>query len=183
MGAFTVNEISVLIVWVLLGVYLKTNFNIPESQYGWIPTTNAVFIVLAQIYVTSITKRFNPLLMMTLGAFFYALAAAGIALGSGFWWFWFCMLVLTVGEMTLVPPASTYAANRAPAEMRGRYMSVYWWSFSIAIGAGPVIGGYLNDTFGPKAIWYGAGLIGLVAVIWFLILALSKRVVQKLEEA
>ena len=181
-GAFTVTQVSVLIVWVLLGVYLKKNYGVPESLYGWLPTTNALLIVLTQIYVTSITKRYAPMMIMTLGALLYAVAAGGIVLGTGFWWFWFCMVVLTFGEMTLIPTASTYTANRAPADMRGRYMSVYWWSSSIAIGVGPVLGGWLNDSFGPKAIWYGAGVIGLAAVAWFYMLGLRARAVPGLEE-
>jgi MFS family permease len=116
---------------------------------------------------------------MTTGAVFYMLAVGGIAFGTGFWGFWVCMVVMTIGELILVPTASTYAANLAPPDMRGRYMSVFGLSWRIGIGVGPILGGFLNDNLGPKAIWHGGALIGLVSVVIFL--ALVRRAKEREE--
>ena len=78
---------------------------------------------------------------------------------------------MTVGELILIPTSTTYAANLAPAEMRGRYMSIYGLTWGLAAGIGPVVGGMLNDTLGPKAIWYGGFLVGLASTVSFLMLA------------
>ncbi len=77
------------------------------------------------------------------------------------------MVVMTIGELVLVPTSSTYAANLAPADMRGRYMSLYGLTWNVAAGIGPVAGGFLNDTISPQAIWYGGGLCGLVSALLF----------------
>ena len=50
-----------------------------------------------------------------------------------FAYFWISMVVMTVGELILVPTASTYAANLAPVDKRGRYMSIFGLSWK----AGP----------------------------------------------
>jgi MFS family permease len=160
-------SISASIMWVLLAVYAKQNYGLSEDRFGFIPTTNAIMVVLFQYSVTQITKKYPTLPVLTAGSLFYAVAVAGIALSGGFWSFWLCMVVMTIGELIIIPPSSTYVANHSPADMRGRYMSLYTLTWSVAAGIGPVMGGLFNDNLGPKFIWWGGGLIGLIGVIGF----------------
>jgi len=169
--SFLFNQFAASILWVMLSVYTKTNFGLPESRYGLIPMTNALMVVLFQLPVTQWTKRQKPQTMMALGAFFYAVGVGSVALGTGFWGFWLSMVIMTIGELVLVPTSSTYAANSAPAHMRGRYMSVYGITWNAAQGIGPVAGGFLNDTFGPRTMWYGGGISALVSTVLFLVVA------------
>ena len=108
-----------------MAVYAKQNYGVPENQYGFIPTTNALMVVFLQLSVTQITKRHPPLNILASGTLIYAIAVGSVALGRGFWGFWFSMVILTVVELIMSPTATTLAANLAPAEMRGRYMSLY----------------------------------------------------------
>jgi MFS family permease len=180
-GAFTFTSISASIVWILLSVYTKHNFGIPENMYGWIPTTNAIMVVAFQYVVTQFTKKRKILHMMTIGALFYALGSGSIALGNNFWAFWLSMVILTIGELIISPTATTFVADLAPADMRGRYMSIYGLTWGVASGIGPVIGGVLNDNIGPLWIWVGAGLAGLVSVAGFLLL--SRQAARKTQNA
>ncbi len=161
-------QISATILWVLLGVYAKTHFGISEKLYGWIPVTNASMVVLLQLAITAISRHYAPLLVLAVGSFLYGIGVGSVALGQGFWWFWLCMVVVTLGEMVLVPTSSTYVANLAPPEMRGRYMSLYSLTWIVAAGVGPLAGGFLNDAFGPLAIWIGGGAVGVAAAALFL---------------
>ncbi len=161
-------QISATILWVLLGVYTKTHFGISEKLYGWIPVTNASMVVFLQLAVTAITRRFPPLLALSAGSFLYGLGVGSVAIGEGFWWFWLSMVIVTLGEMVLVPTASTYVANLAPPDMRGRYMSLFGLTWIVAAGIGPLAGGFLNDTLGPLAIWLGGGVVGILAAGLFL---------------
>lgn len=160
----TLVQFCAALMWILLGVYMKDNFAISESQYGWLPTTNAILVVSLQVWITTRTKRFGLLPMLMIGAAIYGMAATSVAWGQGFWWFWGSMVLMTLGELVLVPSSSTYTANRAPAEMRGRYMSVYGLTWSAAAGIAPVVGGFLSDTISPAATWYGGGVAGLLAL-------------------
>ena len=156
------------LVWVLLSVYTKLNFNIAESQYGLIPTTNALMVVLLQVAVTQVSKRFPPFKVLIIGALLYTAAVASVAVGHSFWAFWLSMVIMTSGELLLVPTSSTYVANLAPPDKRGRYMSIYGLTWSIASGISPVAGGLLSDNLGIKAPWIGGSLVGLVSVMGFL---------------
>lgn len=174
--AFTLTSMLASLIWVLLPVYTNTQFGIPENRYGFIPTTNALMVVTLQYMVTQITKRFKPLPVMTVGTAFYAIATGMIALFSGFWGFWFCMVVMTIGELILIPTSNTYTANLAPADMRGRYMSIYGLTHSVASGIAPLLGGFLSDTIAPRATWVGGGILGVISIVAFLWLAIRSRV-------
>jgi MFS family permease len=162
--------IAPTMLWVLMPVYAKTNFNIPEAMYGWIPTTNALMCVFIQYSVTQITRRYKTLPVAAAGMFLYAIGAGSVALMTGFWGFWLSMVILTFGELTLVPTASKYVADSAPADLRGRYMSVYWLGWGLARTLSPLIGGFLNDNLSPHSIWLGGLMIGLTSTAGLILL-------------
>jgi MFS family permease len=171
--SFTVSIglIAPLMLWILMPVYSKTNFGMVESLYGWIPTTNGLMCVFVQYPVTAITRRFRTLPVLTAGMLIYAIGVGSVALMSGFWGFWLSMVILTFGELTLVPTASKYVADLAPADLRGRYISIYWLGWGLARTLAPMIGGLLNDTIAPRAIWIGGLLFGLTSAIGLFVLS------------
>jgi MFS family permease len=163
--------IAPTMLWILMPVYAKTNFGIPENLYGWIPTTNALMCVFTQYFVTLITRKHPTLPVLTVGMFIYAIGAGSVALASGFWGFWLSMVILTFGELTLVPTASKYVADISPADLRGRYMSLYWLGWGLARTLAPLIGGFLNDAISPRAIWMGGLLLGLTSAFGLFLLS------------
>ena len=169
-GVFVLTTIPAAIMMMLLAVYAKENFGVPESQYGFIMATNAAMVVLFQYAVTRRSQAYPPLRVLALGALFYALGAGSVALGHGFWGFWLSMVVLTFGELLLAPTGTALAANLAPPDMRGRYMGLYGITWGVAFGIGPVIGAFLNDQVAPAAIWLFGLAAGLAAVVGFLLL-------------
>jgi MFS family permease len=105
----------------------------------------------------------------------YVLGVGSVAPMNSFWGFWGSMVLMTFGELTLIPFASKYIADLAPADMGGCYMSVYWFAWAIARGAAPLIGGFLNDKFSPRSIWIGGLAIGLASTIGLFIFSARKR--------
>ena len=164
---FTLAMMGAVQLFVLLGVYGKTNFGMPESQFGLVITVNALMVVFLQYPVTLLTKKQPPLAVMTTGAFLYAIGLGSIALGSNAWHFALSMVILTTGELILVPTTTTLVANLAPANMRGRYMSIYSLTMGLGQGIGPVMGGFLNDNIAPVAIWYGTMVLGILSALVF----------------
>jgi MFS family permease len=163
-GAFTLVQMTTALMWVLLSVYLKTHFGISERLYGWLPTTNALIVVFLQVAITRATRTKPAGKVMGWGAVFYILAPLVVALSAGFWGFWIAMVLMTLGELIVVPRASAYAANLAPVDKRGRYLSLYGLTWNVASGVSPVLGGFLSDLVGMRAPWYSGALIGALAV-------------------
>jgi MFS family permease len=164
LGAFTLIQMGTALVWVLLSVYLKVNFGISEQLYGWLPTTNALMVVFFQVWITRFTKRFPLLQTMRIGTLFYILAPLTIVLARSFWGFWLGMVILTLGELVVVPLTSAYAANLAPIDKRGRYMSLYGLTWYVASGISPLVGGFLSDTISPQAPWWAGVVLGMAAM-------------------
>jgi len=158
------------LMWVLLPVYATQVLNIPKQMYGFLPTTNAFMIVLFQVMITRWTKRYRPLRMTALGMLFYAIGVGSVALGSNFWGLWISMIIITIGEMIIVPTGSAYVANISPEHMRGRYMGIYSLTWSLSIGIGPLLGGILSDNYGPSATWIGGLVIGLTSMSLFFVI-------------
>jgi len=168
---FTLTTIAASMIWVLLAVYAKQNYGVPENLYGFIPATNAIMVVTLQLFVTRWTKQRKPIQMIALGAFFYGLAAFMIGFGTSFWAFWFAMVVMTTGELLMVPTATTLSANLAPADKRGRYMSIHGMTWGVASGIGPLTGGILSDSISPHAPWFAAGGSGFISIFFYFLLA------------
>jgi len=167
---FAVGMIAPSILWILLPVYTKTNFNVPEALYGWIPTTNAFMCVFLQYAVSNQTRKFKTLPVTSVGMLVYALGAGSVALMTGFTGFWLSMVILTLGELILIPTASKYVADIAPEDLRGRYMSLYWFGWGVSRTLAPLIGGYLNDNISPRSIWIGGLLFGLTSTLGLVLL-------------
>jgi MFS family permease len=167
---YTFAGMAYSLMMVLLPVYVKENFGVPESSYGFIMAANAAMVVLFQYSVTRLTQRYYHLPVLAVGSLFYALGVGSVAWGTGFASFLVSMVILTIGELIMIPTSTALTANLAPPDMRGRYMGVYGLTWSVAMGIGPVLGGALNDQVAPVAIWYAGLLLGSVAMIGFLIL-------------
>ncbi len=170
-GVYTLAVMAHVLMMVLLPVYAKENFGVPENQYGFIMATNAAMVVLFQYATTRITERYHHLPVLAVGSLFLALGTGSVAFGWNFPTFLASMVILTIGEMIVIPTSTALTANLAPPTMRGRYMSIYGLTWGIGFGIGPVIGGFLNDTLAPVAIWYGGLAMGLVGALGFALLA------------
>ena len=175
----TLGMIAPLMLWTLLAVYTKQNFQFPEHLYSWLPVTNALMCVFVQVHVTRFTHKRAPLPMLTLGMLVYALGVGSVALMSSFWGFWLSMVVFSMGELIVVPTGTAYVANRAPVDLRGRYMTIYWMTWGLARAVAPVAGGFLNDRISPHAIWYGGLLVGLASTAGLFILGSPKAPVPE----
>ncbi|MCJ7623608.1 MAG: MFS transporter [Anaerolineaceae bacterium] len=178
----TLVKMGMIMMFVLLSVYVKENFGIPENQYGFLMTVNALIGGFLQFPATMITRKYSPSLMLALGAVFYALGLGSVAFGNSFFHFLISMVILSIGEIILMPTAMTLVARIAPMDMRARYMSLYSLTMGAAKGVGPVIGGLLNDNISPAAIWYGGFIMAMMSMSVFLMLH-RRQVHLKVQEA
>lgn len=166
--AYLLAVMAAALMWIFLSLYLKTRFGIPESRFGWLATTNATLVVLFQFAVTRRVERFPGLRVMAAGATLYGLGIGSMALGRTFGHFWLSMVLVTLGEMLLVPTASAYVANLAPPDRRGRYMAALGLVWNLASGLVTPVGGWLSDRVHPAAPWVAALVLGLAAAAVFL---------------
>jgi MFS family permease len=153
-----------------LGVFLRDAHGVPEAGYGLIISLNAAMVVLFQFPITRRIQGFPPMLMMALGTALYAIGFAMYGFVAAYWLFMLAMVIITIGEMLVAPVSQALVARLAPEDMRGRYMAIYGFSWSISFAVGPLLAGAIMDNADPRWLWYAAGLVGLLATAGFLLL-------------
>jgi MFS family permease len=154
--------------WTILPVYIKSQYGIPENRYGLLMALNAAMVVTMQFTITRITSRFPRAEMMALGAFLYAIGVGSIGWSDTYWRFALNVVILTLGEMVLIPTSAAFVADRAPAHLRGRYMGAQGLAHGMGFGAGPLLGGTLADRLGASQAWPVLLVVGLVSATGFL---------------
>ena len=158
-----------------LGVYLRDVAGVPESGYGLLISLNAVMVVFLQIPLTRRIAVYPPMLMMAVGALFFAIGFAMYGFVSTNAFFALAMAIITMGEMIVVPVSRAVTAALSPEEMRGRYMAIFGFSWGIPFAIGPLLAGMIMDNADPHWLWYISGLVGLLAVAGFLYLQRRTR--------
>ena len=158
-----------------LSVYLRDSHGIPERGYGALLSIDAALVVLLQFWVTRRVRGRPPMVMMAVGTALYMVGLAMFGFVSAYWLFIVAILLLTFGEMVVMPISQTLAARFAPEDMRGRYMAFYSLAWAVPSTIGPWAAGLILDNYNPDWVWYAAGIICAIAVIGFLSLHMSAQ--------
>jgi len=133
-----------------------------NSVYGALVSLNGVLVVLFELPMTGLTRRFPARRVIAIG---YLLIGVGFSLNafaSSILAFAFAMTIFTLGEMVAMPVSSAYIADLAPPHLRGRYMGTFAFSWSIALMIGPPAGMALFGV-SPFALWMACGVLGLIS--------------------
>jgi MFS family permease len=170
LGAVMLQVFTYMTMNTALGVYLRNEHGVPESGYGILLSINAAMVVLMQFPITRRITKYPPMLMMALGTFLYVIGFSMYGYVSTYALFVLAMVILTVGEMVVSPVAQALVASYAPEEMRGRYMAVSGFSWTIPFAVGPYLAGLIMDGPKPYLLWYAAGFVGLLSTFGFLAL-------------
>ena len=146
-----------------LPVFLRNVHGLPDSGYGIILSINASMVVLFQFWVTRRVKHFAPMKLMAWGMVIYAFGFSMYGYVEVFWLFITAMVIITIAEILVTPTGQAIVANLSPEDMRGRYMAIYGFSWTIPSAIGPLAAGMIMDHYDPRWIWYGAGIFMLLA--------------------
>ncbi|MGB3801762.1 MAG: MFS transporter [Lewinella sp.] len=142
-----------------------------EGQFGLLLTISGVTIVLIEMPLVYLSdRRYRPLYVMLAGT---ALILAGylmlpLAVIAGFAFLVVWMLLVTFGEILLMPFTSTYVAKHAPPARRGEYLGLLSASYSLAFVLTPIIGFQLAEYFGYATSIYTVSAMGILGFLLLL---------------
>lgn len=85
-------------------------------------------------------------------------------------------IILTLGEITIVPAASGFIANLAPASQRGRYMAFA----SLSAGVGGSVGNYFGFKIyslmtSKEYVWTALGAVGFLTLPGYAYMHMMKK--------
>jgi len=131
-------------------------------------TTSAITVIFFQFWVSRVIKYRPPFLMMAIGTVFYMLGFALFGVVTTYVLFALNIVIITIGEMIVVPTSQAIAANFSPENMRGRYMAIFGLSWAVPSTVGPGAAGYILDNYNPNLLWYiGGALCGLSVLAYY----------------
>jgi MFS family permease len=156
-------------------VYLRDVHSISARHYGIIMSINALAVVIFQFRITKWISKKEPMKMMALGTLCFLIAYTSFGFIQSFVFFIVMVLLITFGEMLIIPVSQALVAKLSPPDMRGRYMGVFELSWSLPAMAGPYLAGLIMDNYNPNLLWYISGFVSAVALIGFLLLSRNMR--------
>jgi len=162
-------------VYSTLSVFLRDVHGVPAQGFGFMLSLNAGIVVLFQFWVTRRIKKFAPMLMMAVGTGFYLVGFTLYGFVSAYILFVAAMVLITIGEMIVVPVGQALVARFAPEDMRGRYMAVFGLSWAIPSAVGPWVAGIILDNYDPNWVWYAGGILCALASAGFYALHLKTQ--------
>ncbi|HDD55798.1 MAG TPA: MFS transporter, partial [Chloroflexi bacterium] len=192
MGYFRVLKDSAFMVYILasifmvmaymqmnttLPVFLRDVHGLPDSGYGLLLSLNASMVVLLQFVITRRIKGYAPIKIMVWGTIIYAIGFSMYGFVSAYWLFILAMVIITFAEMLVSPTGQAIVAKLSPQDMRGRYMAVFGFSWTIPNAIGPLMAGVVMDNYNPNWVWYGAGIFMVISagIFTFLQIKSSSR--------
>lgn len=153
-----------------LSVYLRDVHAIQPQEYGYLLTVSAITVILFQFTITRLIKRRPAFLMMSLGTLFYMVGFSMFGWVTAYYLFATAIVIITIGEMIIMPTSQALAANFAPEAMRGRYMAIFSLIWMIPATLGPGAAGVILDNYDPNLLWYiGGVLCGASAGLYFIL--------------
>ena len=160
-----------------LSVFLRDNHGVTPQSYGFLMSSSAITVIIFQFWVTRRIKHRPPFLMMAFGSIFYMVGFGLFGFVAAYWLFVLNIVIVTIGEMIIMPTSQALAANFAPEDMRGRYMAVFGTTWGVPAIFGPGLAGLVLDNMNPNLVWYIAGLLCAIAAFayYFLHLRLGMR--------
>lgn len=162
-------------VWTAMPLFLRAFYGASERAIGLLLSINALLIALTEMLVIRAVEHFDALRTVGVGAFLVGAGLALLPLGPPYMIAVAAMVILTVGEMLAMPISNTVVAQRAGRGQVGRYMGIYTLAFSAAFVVGPVAGTFVYEHFGPNALWFGVGGVGILLGLGFASLSNSLR--------
>ncbi len=163
--------LGVVFIWMsyaqwqaVISVYMRS-LGYSLASYSLLWTINGVLIVVGQPLIAAVVRRFLKGLRaeMIAGTLLFAAAFVLIWQHPRYEWFIVGMVILTLGEMLVLPALPAAVGELAPAGRMGLFQGVLGGAASAGRMIGPVGGGAMYDRWSPPGVLAAAALLCLTA--------------------
>jgi MFS family permease len=154
----------------VLPVFLHEERALAIATWGLLFGINPLLIVLLQYPVARAVGRRSSRLMLALGAALIGISLAILVPSSNIAVLVAAIVLLTLGEMILVPVAMALAADLAPAHLRGSYQGALNLAWEVAWGPTTIVGLWLVGRGIGEVVLAAAIPLGALAAGLFLVL-------------
>ncbi|HEV7650256.1 MAG TPA: MFS transporter [Actinophytocola sp.] len=155
---------------VALPIYVVEGLAAPGWYVGPLLAGNTLLLALSQTLAVRVVRPLSrPRALMLSGALWTVWAAgsalaASVPVGVLLPYLAVCTLFFTAAELIHNPVSNALAAAAAPADLRGRYLAIFQYSFTLATVVAPVLFTVLF-TASHTLPWLALGALALVGTI------------------
>jgi MFS family permease len=155
-----------------MALYLVRELHLSEATYGLVFTINTLLIIVLEVPLNLAMSSWPHRRALPLGAFLTGAGFGAMGLVGSFPGVALTVVVWTFGEMILLPGASAWVAEIAPAHRRGAYMGLFIMIFSVAFSTGPWLGATVYERYGAGVLW---GLVFVFGCLSTALLAMTRE--------
>jgi predicted MFS family arabinose efflux permease len=153
---------------------IKSELDISDSSAGLLyGFTFAVFYSLLGIPIARLADRSNRFRIILISLVLFSAMTAVSAGAVTYWQLLLARIGVGVGEAGTSPPSHSIIADLYPLERRSTAMAIFALGPHVGVLLGFLIGGFLGQWLGWRAVFLFAGVIGLVVAL------VSARVIEE----
>lgn len=157
------------IVWTI-PVFFKEAYGWNESKIGLVSALNGLVVMLVEMpLVFRMEGRKSALWFIRMGSILYAVSyfcfvipSISAILASVLY-----MILISFGEVFIMPFSSSWVTKRAGDRYQGQFMALYGVAYSVANVAAPALGTRIIAWYGYTTLWWMVGLLALVSFVGF----------------
>lgn len=146
-------------------LYIETKFPVLGTQaVSILFLLDTILIVLLQAPLSSLYSRYNPVVIMGLGAFLMGAGMLILSLASIFVTAIISCVLWTFGEMLFFPTSQLICYANGGDKKKGQVIGLCQSIFALSAVIGPSLGGFLYVYANHNAMWYLSMGIGALCL-------------------
>lgn len=157
---------------VIYVVFANERVGIDTAVIGAVFALNGLMVVLLQFPIARWLEGRNYYLAMGGGSLLYAVGYLMIAPVTDGLGLALTMVVITLGEMVVVPVAMNLTVDMSPEDQRGKYLGIFGLFGSVGWFTSSLVGGIMYDNFTSGwVLWGFVAFLGVVTAVGLVPLA------------
>lgn len=151
-----------------LTIFYKQEAHLSQQEIGYILGYSGFIIVILEMLLVQVAeKSFRLKQILFLGTSLCGISFAMLGFNHSLWFLILSMTILCIGEIWTLPFMSTVTAFRSGRNNKGAYMGMLGIGFSLSFILTPYLGTLIAQKFGFIILWYGTGILMVIAAISF----------------
>ena len=152
-------------------VYANERLHIDTFTIGMVFGLNGVMVVALQMPLARALEKRDKYLAMTLGTVLYAVGYLFVAGATDGLTLAMTMVVITIGEMIVVPVSTDLTVSMSSETERGKYLGIFGLIGSFGWFGSTLVGGILYDNLSNGWLFWGSiSMLGMITAVAMLFL-------------
>lgn len=156
----------IALVPAMSGVVHRQGVSVPVAT-ALLVTAQGIGAVAGALVLPSLAERVGRSAMLRSALFVLPVLLVAYGLAPTLWWSAVALLTVGAGYIAVLSGLNTVVQLRAPAEARGRVLSIYMMGLGIVYPVGAVVQGWIANHLGVRAVTVAGAVIlfGAMAAI------------------